>query len=555
MALDFGLGKVVTKAAAKSFAKEALPVIGKEVAEQTFKTLDVTAKEAYGNLGKYDSFNELAIQSKHNFKNHFDMLPFKAIPPESKAIESIFQKIEGSDLDLQNVGWRELDDTVHALGAVDEAGHKAIQNQAKMDEVRGKPDIDPSIYKNQLDTFISETQQSLSSAPTGMMKTGEGLVETKLWPGTQEELIANIEKYISLREQLHKSGVKGFAQSRAGWQEVFGNILDKDGFPMRVSGGTRTSGGRKVSFKTQKSSMNRDAGLKSFKGDFKGETKKRGWKDLNLEGHHYHTAAKEADVFSAFELPDGSITRRSVEDLAYIDETLENLGIYIGDKGKNLTGLGKPAHIGAGLPDADRILAAHETPKAAYDFEGFMDWQAEASEVYVQLPAIKCRGKNPRYVWYNNVNGKLFTKRGNTPVKLPKKAKKLAFKMEGSPGTYAIGQRHGFSQEFVQWIRRIEDPEVIIEAIKTYYEAGIPDLRKGTSALAHNTLQPNATLDPQSAMMMNEAVPQMLQVMNDLKKLPAYQNSPKFVEKLNEFESIGKELQETVQATPPIPGT
>ena len=207
------------------------------------------------------------------------------------------------------------------------------------------------------------------------------------------------------------------------------------------------------------------------------------------------------------------------------------------------------------MPDADRILAAHETPKAAYDFEGFMDWQAEASEVYVQLPAIKGRGKNPRYVWYNNVNGKLFTKRGNTPVKLPKKAKKLAFKMEGSPGTYAIGQRHGFSQEFVQWIRRIEDPEVNIEAIKTYYEAGIPDLRKGTSALAHNTLQPNATLDPQSAMMMNEAVPQMLQVMNDLKKLPAYQNSPKFVEKLNEFESIGKELQETVQATPPIPGT
>ena len=138
MALDFGLGKVVTKAAAKSFAKEALPVIGKEVAEQTFKTLDVTAKEAYGNLGKYDSFNELAIQSKHNFKNHFDMLPSKAIPPEAKAIESIFQKIEGSDLDLQNVGWRELDDTVHALGAVDEAGHKAIQNQAKMDEVRGK---------------------------------------------------------------------------------------------------------------------------------------------------------------------------------------------------------------------------------------------------------------------------------------------------------------------------------------------------------------------------------------------------------------------------------
>jgi len=549
------LTKAAFKTITKGLTKEALPVVGKELTEQTFKNLDVTAREAVSNLGRHKTYQNLALESQQAISNHLEKLPSNEILPESKAIDSIFQKIEGTDPELQNIGWKELDDVDHGLRAINHASHEANKLLAKNAEVKGKPDIDPSIYKNQLDTFIAETQQSLSSAPTGMMKTGEGLQETKLWPGTQEELIANIEKYISLREQLHKSGVKGFAQSRAGWQEVFGNILDKDGFPMRVSGGTRTSGGRKVSFKTQKSSMNRDAGLKSFKGDFKGETKKRGWKDLNLEGHHYHTAAKEADVFSAFELPDGSITRRSVEDLAYIDETLENLGIYIGDKGKNLTGLGKPAHIGAGLPDADRILAAHETPKAAYDFEGFMDWQAEASEVYVQLPAIKGRGKNPRYVWYNNVNGQLFTKRGNTPVKLPKKAKKLAFKMEGSPGTYAIGQRHGFTQEFVQWIRRIEDPEVVIEAIKTYYEAGIPDLRKGTSALAHFTLQPDAKLDPQSAMMMNEAVPQMLQVMNDLKKLPAYQNSPKFVDKLNELEEVAKELQETVQATPPIPGT
>ena len=138
MALDFGLGKVVTKAAAKSFAKEALPVIGKEVAEQTFKTIDVSAKEALGNLGRHKTYKNLAIQSKQAISNHLEKLPSNAIQPEAKAIDSIFQKIEGSDLELQNVGWRELDDTVHALGAVDEAGHKAIQNQAKMDEVRGK---------------------------------------------------------------------------------------------------------------------------------------------------------------------------------------------------------------------------------------------------------------------------------------------------------------------------------------------------------------------------------------------------------------------------------
>ena len=141
MALDFGLGKVVTKAAIKGFAKEALPVIGKEVAEQTFKTIDVSAKEALGNLGRHKTYKNLAIQSQQAISNHLEKLPSNAIQPEAKAIDSIFQKIEGSDLELQNVGWRELDDTVHALGAVDEAGHKAIQNQAKMDEVRGKPPL------------------------------------------------------------------------------------------------------------------------------------------------------------------------------------------------------------------------------------------------------------------------------------------------------------------------------------------------------------------------------------------------------------------------------
>ena len=104
MALDFGLGKVVTKAAAKSFAKEALPVIGKEVAEQTFKTIDVSAKEALGNLGRHKTYKNLAIQSQQAISNHLEKLPSNAIQPEAKAIDSIFQKIEGSDLDLQNVG-------------------------------------------------------------------------------------------------------------------------------------------------------------------------------------------------------------------------------------------------------------------------------------------------------------------------------------------------------------------------------------------------------------------------------------------------------------------
>jgi len=63
----------------------------------------------------------------------FTPLPSNAIQPESKAIDSIFQKIEGSDLDLQNVGWKELDDTVHALGAVDNAGGGGSHGHGSID--------------------------------------------------------------------------------------------------------------------------------------------------------------------------------------------------------------------------------------------------------------------------------------------------------------------------------------------------------------------------------------------------------------------------------------
>ena len=51
--------------------------------------------------------------------------------------------------------------------------------------------------------------------------------------------------------------------------------------------------------------------------------------------------------------------------------------------------------------------------------------------------------------------------------------------MEGTRGTFSANQKHGFTQEYAQNIRLEEDPDKVIEAIATYYEAGIPEKRRG----------------------------------------------------------------------------
>ena len=135
------LAKAAFKTVTKGLTKEALPVIGKEVAEQTFKNLDVTAKEALGNLGRHKTYQNLALESQQSFSNHFEKLPFKEIPPEYKAIDSIFQKIEGTDPELQNIGWEELNDVDHAFRAVNHTSHETTKLLAKKAEVRGKPPL------------------------------------------------------------------------------------------------------------------------------------------------------------------------------------------------------------------------------------------------------------------------------------------------------------------------------------------------------------------------------------------------------------------------------
>ena len=143
MALDFGLGKAIAKTAAKGFAKEALPVIGKEVAEQTFKTLDVTAKEALGNLGRNKSYQNLAFESQDAFIKHIESLPVKDIPPEAEAIDSMFKRMDSTDPEIQNIGNGQFNEVDQGLRGINNARREAQRLLAKKGEVSGKPPLPP----------------------------------------------------------------------------------------------------------------------------------------------------------------------------------------------------------------------------------------------------------------------------------------------------------------------------------------------------------------------------------------------------------------------------
>jgi len=143
--MALGLGKAATKAifkaVSKNAANEVLPVIGKEVAEQTFKNLDVTARGALEVVGRNDSFKNLALESQDAFIKHIESLPVKDIPPEAEAIDSMFKKMDSTDPEIQNIGLGEFNEVDQGLRGVNNSRREAERLQAKMDEVRGKPPL------------------------------------------------------------------------------------------------------------------------------------------------------------------------------------------------------------------------------------------------------------------------------------------------------------------------------------------------------------------------------------------------------------------------------
>ena len=433
-----------------------------------------------------------------------------------------------------------------------------------------------------LEAFKDKHLLNLETTPLTKINTAKGMVEGKLFPGTKEELLSAAKEYIDIREAIHEGLVErgvpknktGFYNPRSGWQKFLGNWIDDKGVPMRLSGGMKSSGGRPLSLQKQGSQIDRVEGLRLLKGDLKQEGLRRMWprKHLNLEGHHMETAAKEADIFTRQIQPDGSIGRRSPKDIAIIEDELAKFNMQLGDKATNLGGLTPLAHTGkGGVTPAEKMLPAHETPKTAYDFEGLRDWAWESEQIRFEIPTkdgIKTvLLDNKEGILYERARGELpgralgdidDLKAGRTPgmkfndpdnlLREFKGAKAVEFKIGGK--SYLPGQKTGLSLEAQKYIAQIKDPALVVEAVKLYYFAGIPAKRAGTSALAYYTLHRADPMggpggiptDPKSVELFRSKRGEMLEVIDDLKKYPGFNNVPEFKRVAESFESIQREI-------------
>ena len=531
------------KAITKAGVKEAAPVAGRQLAEEivvnTGRALDTNLKE----------------------------IPFWAATPKPTR-KGIMKQVDATPEQGQVLYQRVLDadagdqEAIEALTVNSQISHiksKIQQDELDVRNLRAEVDgIDPKqlLKDSKLARYnqLVEENQAILQASGGTR-----------YPGTDEqELLDKIQEYTTLRQDLNKLDPKlKFGQPRRGWEKVFGDWTDKDGLAVRVSGGTETNP-KPMEFKTKKHELQRGRSLDAYptqatttKTKIPKERKRP--KIKGIEKHHV-AHAKVTEPFMT--LSDGSL--RPLDERIEITEALaDRYGIHYGDQDLNEMYQSGAAHMGKGL--SDKSLASHRILEASTDIQGIRDWRTQAREIKWEMPPLK-GGKNKRYIWLDNgPDGVPLSKRSGKPYPLPKGSEAIEFRMEG-PGTYEVGQRHGFTLELQKLLSSLEDPEDVIEAVRIFYqESGAMEAMQGAAALATRTIDADLYTDEITAILSKKYSDDMMMVVQDLLKLPEYKDNPILIGLLENHkanvEPLVKEFQTGSKAVgtppelPPLPQT
>jgi len=550
-----------------------------EVAEQGVKLAGKQIGEALSKKGT----TELLERS---VKQGIEEIGGTKVSPQSLNVLKKVPDPENIDTLIKGTKGPDSEDAYEGLNGLlhnGEAGNKALDDLQAQDglqsTINGKA-IDPKVLaaktaeriQGDLETLTANAQARLQGAEPTEIPTAKGPQQQILYPGDKEELLPQIQEYIKLREDLHNALVKSgknpkdtkLIQSKKGWQNVFGNVVDEEGWPMRVTGGQK---GSPASWQKNKHGVARASTLNKLPGSLDRESNIRGWGADNpklkdaFEGHHWSTASKEAELFTKLE--DGSM--RPDEDLDYIFGTLEKDGIHMADHSKNLVAESVEAHRGAKARPASLQLGAHPQLRKAYDIEGIGNYMEEASDIQFTIPK-SAKGQNRRPVWLTNNQGIFVDPKTNkvigdlTDVKKKyggkggKGVKAVRFKLYKGGSTYLAGQKHGMSEQLLRLIQHTEDPEDVVSLIRLY-ESLIGPKRRGTATLAHYSMHGadpmggpgGKVVDEQSKQMFAGAQGEMLEVMEDLRQLPGFNTIPEFRAVAKSFEEVTKEVTEKVQ--------
>jgi len=501
-------------------------VAAKQVQKQIQKSFNRGGREVLENVGRQtpDLLNTVSDMNKSGIVKSIDSGLYS---PED--VEKVFRNKDYSGLtDIANDG--------NSKALVDQT------NQQYAEWVHPKVS-DPEV-SNQLtlDSFIAQNQVDLESAPRGQMMTVQGMQEVPMYPGTKEDLLPKIKEYIKLQQATGSKAPKG------GWEKIFGHVADEEGNPLRITGGVKE--GKPARW--QKHNMPSRKFAESLFSEGEDSARLKIMSAQKNQKHHAEWAIKESEIFGTTD--DG--VARPAEDLDYIDSEIKRrFGIDFGNKDAQEIAQSQRAHMGVKGDEASLQLASHRILDNISDVQGFRDWQFEASDIKFEMPIKRANQKNPTVKWFKNKDGIIYEpargqKEGKAigdmkafKEKYGKEANPVAFRMPGTTGgTYSPVQRHGFSQELIETIRKLDDPEDVIKAIGLFKDAGIGELRKGASALA-TTLLEKHDIDPKTGSWVKNNMEQALEVAGIMKQQPGVKEIPEFQNFMNYMEEIQRAVK------------
>ena len=348
--------------------------------------------------------------------------------------------------------------------------------------------------------------------------------EVPLASGNRDELLQDLQEYIRSNEEISRlSGNKAsLKQPKKGWQGVFGNVLDENGFPMRLDGGRATSRGP-LKFTSTSDNIRRKWKENVYIASENPKRKAKARVDAKAAGKkvekHHVVGIEQTSPFGF--LNDGS--PRTKADIQVIEDIVKReVGIDLANKDFNEIYPSDAAHMGVSDDPVSSAFGVHRLLDNVTDFQGFRDWRHSASSIKFEMP-LRSNQKNPTVKWFQNQNGILFDRSGKEigdidafKAKYPG-ANPVNFKIGNAPGTYNIkggfAQKHGFSNELLATISRIEDPEIAGQALVLFLkDSGAADTMEAAAALAFRVVDHGISDDEITKQFAKTHAPQMIEL-------------------------------------------
>jgi len=544
----------------KHGAPEVIEQIGKKVVPIFQEYLTPIVKRLYpgGEIVPKGAAELLNGTSKdHAFMWQKTFADDQAVKPGRTLLEAAGKEVEAKEHGAGLEAWDSFergfmveDSNLRLEQQTNEHLSKSIQ-KAKGEEVTPSPTIAENLMAD-LETKKAAWKQKYQTGEMGTVKppTMEGLragdsPEVPLAGGSRDEMMADLQEYITLNEKIAKETKnKGLlAQPKKGWQSIFGNVIDDDGFPMRLDGGREASTGA-LKFTSTADNLNRKWNENIYipSEDPKRKTFIKKWakaEGVKVEKHHV-IPIEQTSPWGY--LNDG--TPRSKADMDEIEAIVKReTGYDLGNKDWNEVYPTDRGHMGRAGDQTSLDFGAHRLLDNLTDFQGFKNWQQEATKIKFAMPP----GSRSKVKWFNNNQGILSdTITGKELGNIDQMRNALRKKVDGKwvkpeatnfkvkgPGTYNItkgmAQKHGFSNELLATISRISDPELAAQTLVMFLkDSGAAETMEAAAALAFRVVDHGITGDEITRIWAKNHKQQMI----DLAKMllegddPLYKNNP-----------------------------